>query len=97
MAAKSKGPPAKAKDPLPDGDIDLKMFDPESKDPLTSQRGICLEKDCSVRVFFLALRECTQRVTAKKKFTKETCEPEVIELMEALDKCVADKAFVKLS
>lgn len=27
MATK-KGPPAKAKDPLPDGDIDLKMFDP---------------------------------------------------------------------
>ncbi|XP_047036267.1 uncharacterized protein LOC124642015 [Helicoverpa zea] len=76
--------------------VDVKMFDSESKDQLTRERGLCLEKDCATRPFFLALRECARRVAKKAAYTAETCHQETVELMEAIDRCVKDKAFVKL-
>lgn len=46
---------------------------------------------------FLELRECTNRVSRKAHYTAETCHEETVDLMEAIDKCVKDKAFVKFA
>ncbi|CAB3227740.1 unnamed protein product [Arctia plantaginis] len=75
--------------------ITVRMFDKESTDQLTRERGICLATDCNVRKYFLELRECTRRVT-KKPFTAETCHQETVDLIEALDKCISNKAFMKI-
>ncbi|KAI5645584.1 ubiquinol-cytochrome C reductase hinge protein domain-containing protein [Phthorimaea operculella] len=76
--------------------INVKMFDSESNDQLTKERGRCLEKSCDVRKYFLELRECTKRVRRKIKYTAETCHQETVDLMESLDRCVHDKAFHKM-
>ncbi|KAL0811473.1 hypothetical protein ABMA28_009871 [Loxostege sticticalis] len=72
------------------------MFDSHANDQLTSQRGICMEKDCNTRKAFLELRECQNRI-AKKPYTAENCHQETVDLIEAIDHCVADKAFVKFA
>ncbi|XP_075986829.1 cytochrome b-c1 complex subunit 6, mitochondrial-like [Anticarsia gemmatalis] len=76
--------------------ISVRMYDSGSADPLTHERGVCLENDCHVRKYFLILKECTHRVTSKD-YTLETCHQETVDMMQAIDHCVADKAFAKIS
>ncbi|RVE44052.1 hypothetical protein evm_011289 [Chilo suppressalis] len=72
------------------------MFDPHSKDQLEKERGICMEGNCSVRKYFVELKECQERIK-KKPYTAENCHQETVDLIEAIDVCVADKAFVKFA
>ncbi|XP_049880475.1 uncharacterized protein LOC126376964 [Pectinophora gossypiella] len=76
--------------------ISVHMFDSEADDQMTKERGRCLEKDCTVRKYFLELRECTKRVERKIRYTAETCHQETVDLMEALDHCAAEIAFSKI-
>ncbi|XP_060806922.1 uncharacterized protein LOC106133037 isoform X2 [Amyelois transitella] len=68
----------------------------KSDDQLTKERGICMETNCDVRKYFNVLRECQKRLE-KKPYTAETCHQETVDLIEAIDHCVADKAFVKFA
>ncbi|KAG6451235.1 uncharacterized protein LOC115444262 [Manduca sexta] len=72
------------------------MYNPKAVDQLTKQRGICMSKDCDVRKVYILLRDCQHRVKSKP-YTAETCHQETVDLLEALDRCVADKAFVKFA
>ncbi|CAH1641449.1 unnamed protein product [Spodoptera littoralis] len=75
---------------------EVKLFDSSSPDPLTRERGLCIENCCKTRPFVVALQDCTKRVTKKAAYTAETCHDEILELMEALDKCTKNKAFLEL-
>ncbi|XP_032523217.1 cytochrome b-c1 complex subunit 6, mitochondrial-like [Danaus plexippus] len=68
------------------------LFDKNSPDQLTKQRAICMERDCQSKKMYELLKACEKRVTSKT-YTAETCSQEVIDLLEALDHCVGDKAF----
>ncbi|XP_014364596.2 uncharacterized protein LOC106715757 [Papilio machaon] len=70
------------------------MFDPNSADPLTKERGICLQYDCAVKRLYEVFTQCEKRVKSKD-YTAETCEEEIIDLMEGIDNCVEDRAFNK--
>ncbi|XP_053619685.1 uncharacterized protein LOC128680504 [Plodia interpunctella] len=72
------------------------MFDSKSDDQLTRERGICMDTNCDVRKYFNILRECQKRLE-NKPYTAETCHQETVDLIEAIDHCVADKAFVKFA
>ncbi|CAH2059238.1 unnamed protein product, partial [Iphiclides podalirius] len=50
--------------------------------------------NCEVRRAYEVFQRCEERVKGKS-YTAETCEEEIIDLMESLDHCVADKAFEK--
>ncbi|XP_052751302.1 uncharacterized protein LOC116412815 isoform X2 [Galleria mellonella] len=71
-------------------------MDIHSTDQLTRERGICIERDCDVRNYFMALKQCQKRIAAKP-YTAETCHQETVDLIESIDRCVADKAFVKFA
>ncbi|XP_013142118.1 PREDICTED: uncharacterized protein LOC106106125 [Papilio polytes] len=68
------------------------LFDSNSTDQLTKERGICLQYDCAVKKLYEVFAQCEKRVKSKE-YTAETCEEEIIDLMEELDQCVDDKAF----
>ncbi|XP_068625666.1 cytochrome b-c1 complex subunit 6, mitochondrial-like [Battus philenor] len=70
------------------------MFDPNSADQLTKERGDCLQYDCGIKKIYEQFQRCENRVKGKS-YTAETCEEELIDLMVALDHCVAEKAFKK--
>ncbi|XP_041985467.1 uncharacterized protein LOC121737819 [Aricia agestis] len=71
------------------------IFDEDSADPLTQLRVDCLENSTQVRQMYEAFQECEERVTSKS-YTAETCEQEVVDLMQALDKCVGKRLFQQL-
>ncbi|XP_034837314.1 cytochrome b-c1 complex subunit 6, mitochondrial-like isoform X2 [Maniola hyperantus] len=71
-------------------------FDKDSPDPLTMERGKCLERNSKVQKMADVLHACEQRVTSKS-YTAESCSQEVVDLMEALDHCVGSRAFAKIA
>ncbi|CAG5014120.1 unnamed protein product [Parnassius apollo] len=72
------------------------MFDPNSGDQIIKERGICLQEDCNAKRMYEVFKECESRVKGKP-YTAETCEEEIVDLMEALDRCVGHKAFNKFA
>ncbi|XP_050554095.1 uncharacterized protein LOC118270224 [Spodoptera frugiperda] len=77
--------------------VEVKLFDSSSTDPVVRERGLCIENCCKTRPYVVALEECTKRVIKKASYTAETCHCEIIDLMEALDRCVKSKAFLELA
>ncbi|XP_028028092.1 uncharacterized protein LOC114241464 [Bombyx mandarina] len=55
-----------------------------------------MEKNCDVRRVFMTLKECQKRIKSKT-YTAETCHQETVDLIEAIDHCVGDKAFIKFA
>ncbi|CAG4973760.1 unnamed protein product [Colias eurytheme] len=70
-------------------------YDENSPDQLTKARGICMQKDHHVKKILITLKSCEDRI-ASKSYTAETCHQETMDLMEALDHCVGDSAFLRI-
>ncbi|XP_063541838.1 cytochrome b-c1 complex subunit 6, mitochondrial-like [Cydia strobilella] len=73
----------------------LELWSAEANDQLVRERGKCLTQNHHVQVIFKELEECQKRVKGKD-YTAETCHQEMKDLMEAVDHCVGDKAFLLL-
>ncbi|XP_061723412.1 cytochrome b-c1 complex subunit 6, mitochondrial-like [Cydia pomonella] len=73
----------------------LELWSAEANDQLVRERGKCLGQNHHVQVIFKELEECQKRVKGKD-YTTETCHQEMKDLIEAVDHCVGDKAFLLL-
>ncbi|XP_063629870.1 cytochrome b-c1 complex subunit 6, mitochondrial-like [Cydia splendana] len=73
----------------------LELWSAEADDPLVRERGKCIEQNHHVQVLFKELEDCQERVKSKD-YTAETCHQEMKDLIEAVDHCVGDKAFLLL-
>ncbi|XP_048001496.1 cytochrome b-c1 complex subunit 6, mitochondrial-like [Leguminivora glycinivorella] len=73
----------------------LELWSADANDQLVRERGKCLAHDHHVAVVFKELEDCQKRVKGKS-YTAETCHQEMKDLMEAVDHCVGDKAFLLL-
>ncbi|KPJ03815.1 putative small nuclear ribonucleoprotein Sm D2 [Papilio xuthus] len=51
----------------------------------------CNTYDCAVKRLYDVFQQCEKRVKSKE-YTAETCEEEIIDLMEGIDSCVDDRA-----